>query len=133
MALLALTCLGAGIACGLWLFSGETARFFTGNSAGMLYLLMFLVGISVGLGKDVFRKVGSYRLRVLLLPAAITGASVAAGFLCAFLTGRPLAESVCITSGMGWYSLAGILLTGLAGPEAGAVAFLANLPGSPPT
>lgn len=127
MALVALTCLGAGVACGLWLFPQEAVNFFTGHSQTVLYLLMFLVGISVGLGKDVFRKVGSYRLRVLLLPAAITIASVLAGPLCALITGRRLAESVCITGGMGWYSLCGILLTDLAGPEAGAVAFLANL------
>ena len=39
----------------------------------------------------------------------------------------PLAESVCITSGMGWYSLTGIMLTDLAGAGVGAVAFLGNL------
>ena len=42
-------------------------------------------------------------------------------------TGLGLAESVCVTSGMGWYSLCGIMLTDLAGAKAGTVAFLANL------
>ena len=79
MALIALSCLTAGVACGLWLFSPGASAWLTGHSQGMLWVLMFLVGISVGMGKDVLRRVGRYRLRVLLLPAAITGASVAAG------------------------------------------------------
>lgn len=127
MALLALFCLGAGVACGLWVFGPETSAWLTGHSEMVLYLLMFLVGISVGMGKDVFQKLRAYRLRALLLPLGITAASVAAGFLCGPLTGLSLAETVCITSGMGWYSLTGVMLTGLAGARAGAVGFLSNL------
>jgi len=127
MAVIALTCLGAGVACGLWLFDPQTSAWFTGNSQTVLNLLMLLVGISVGMGKDVLRKVGAYRLRVLILPVGITAASVAAGFLCAPLPGLSMAEKVCVTSGMGWYSLTGVMLTGLAGARAGAVGFLANL------
>lgn len=127
MAFLALACLGAGVVCGLWIFEPETSAWFTGNSQLVLYFLMLLVGISVGMGKDVLKKVGAYRLRVLILPLGITAASVAAGFLCAPLPGLSLAEKVCVTSGMGWYSLTGVMLTGLAGARAGAVGFLANL------
>ena len=102
MALLALCCLVAGVACGLLLFPGELSTALTGRSWLVLWLLMFSVGISVGMGKDVLRKVGAYRLRVLVLPLGITAASVAAGFLCGFLPGLSLAEKVCVTSGMGW-------------------------------
>ena len=127
MALLALGCLGAGVVCGLLLFPEELSAALTGHSQLVLWLLMFSVGISVGMGKDVFRKVREYRLRVLVLPLGITAASVAAGFLCGPLPGLSLAEKVCVTSGMGWYSLTGVMLTGLAGARAGAVGFLANL------
>ena len=127
MVFLAIGCLALGTACGLWWFSTELSALFTGNSERTLWLLMFLVGISVGLNKSVFQKVKEYHLRVLIIPLSITAASVAAGFLCAPITGMPLAESVCITSGMGWYSLTGIMLTDLAGAEVGAVAFLGNL------
>lgn len=127
MALIALACLAAGVVCGLWIFEPETSAWFTGNSQLVLYFLMFLVGISVGMGKDVLKKVGAYRLRVLILPLGITAASVAAGFFCAPLPGLSPAEKVCVTSGMGWYSLTGVMLTGLAGARAGAVGFLANL------
>ena len=127
MVFLASGCLALGTACGLWWFSPELSALFTGNSEKTLWLLMFLVGISVGLNKSVFQKVKEYHLRVLIIPLSITAASVAAGFLCAPITGMPLAESVCITSGMGWYSLTGIMLTDLAGAEVGAVAFLGNL------
>ena len=127
MVFLALGCLVLGVACGLWWFDPEVTAFFTGNSERMLWILMFLVGISVGLSKSVFRKGKEYHLRVLIIPLGIIAASVAAGFLCAPVTGMPLAESVCITSGMGWYSLTGIMLTDLAGAGVGAVAFLGNL------
>lgn len=127
MAVLALVCLGAGVVCGLRVFAPETSAWLTGHSEAVLFLLMFLVGISVGMGKDVFQKIRAYRLRVLLLPLGITAASVAAGFLCWPLSGLSLAEKVSITSGMGWYSLTGVMLSGLAGARAGAVGFLANL------
>lgn len=127
MALLALACLAAGVICGLWVFDPRTSAWLTGNSQLVLSLLMFLVGISVGTGKDVLKKVRAYRLRALLLPLGITAASVAAGFLCGPLPGLSLAEKVCVTSGMGWYSLTGVMLAGLAGARAGAVGFLANL------
>lgn len=127
MALLALSCLGLGVVCGLWVLSPEASAWLTGHSEWVLCLLMFLVGISVGMGKDVAQKVRAYRLRVLLLPLGIIAASVAAGFLCFPLPGLSLAEKVCITSGMGWYSLTGVMLTGLTGARAGAVGFLANL------
>lgn len=127
MALLALACLVAGVVCGLWAFDPETSAWLTGHSEWVLSLLMFLVGISVGMGKDVFQRLRAYRLRVLLLPLGIIAASAAAGFLCAPLPGLSLAEKVCITSGMGWYSLTGVMLSGLAGARAGAVGFLSNL------
>lgn len=127
MPLLALACLTAGTLCGLWIFDPETSAFLTAHSELVLSLLMFSVGIGVGMGKDVFQKIRAYRLTVLLIPIGIITASVAAGFLCAALPGLSLAEKVCVTSGMGWYSLTGVMLSGLAGAKAGAVGFLANL------
>lgn len=127
MALLALICLAAGVLCGLFFFDGATSAWFTGHSQLVLYFLMFLVGISVGMSREVLQKVRAYRFRVLLLPLGITAASVAAGFLCGLLPGLSLAETVCVTSGMGWYSLTGVMLTGMAGAKAGAIGFLANL------
>lgn len=127
MPLLALSCLAAGTLCGLYLFPPETSAWLTAHSDWALSLLMLLVGISVGMGKDVLQNLRAHRLRVLLLPLGIIAASVAAGFLCAPLPGLSLAEKVSITSGMGWYSLTGVMLSGLASAKAGAVGFLANL------
>lgn len=127
MPLLALSCLIAGVLCGLFLFPLETSTFLTAHSDWVLSLLMLLVGISVGMGKDVLQNLRAHRLRVLLLPLGIIAASVAAGFLCAPLPGLSLAEKVSVTSGMGWYSLTGVMLSDLASAKAGAVGFLANL------
>lgn len=127
MPLLALTCLISGTLCGLFLFTPETSAWLTGHSEWLLSLLMLSVGISVGMGKDVLQNLRAHRLTILLIPLGITAASVAAGFLCTPLPGLTLAEKVCITSGMGWYSLTGVMLSGLASAKAGAVGFLANL------
>lgn len=127
MALVALACLVAGTVCGLRLFPAELSALISEGAEPVLWLLMFAVGIGVGLSKDVFRKIREYRLGVAAIPLGIIAASAAAGVLCAPLTGRSLSESVAITSGMGWYSLSGIMITDLMGAEAGAVAFLGNL------
>ena len=39
----------------------------------------------------------------------------------------PVNEAVSIASGLGWYSLAGVSISGLAGAELGSIAFLSNL------
>lgn len=100
---------------------------FSGLSEVALVILMFSVGISVGMNKKVFEKMKTYHFKMLIIPTGIIIGSVAGGILCAFLMGMPLNESVAITSGLGWYSLSGVLLTDLAGAEVGSIAFLANL------
>ena len=57
---------------------------------------------------------------VFLLPLA---GGAAASALC----GDALREGMAVASGLGWYSLAGVTIEGLAGAQMGVVAFLANL------
>lgn len=62
----------------------------TQNSQLVLYALMFLVGISVGLNKDVLRRIRSYQLRVLVIPAGVVAGSLAGGLVC-----RPDYRAAC--------------------------------------
>jgi len=92
-----------------------------------LYALMFSVGISVGGNRSVFSRLGRYNLSILVIPLGTIIGSFLGGVLTSILLGRDLGVATAISSGLGWYSLTGVMLTDLAGAEAGAVAFLSNL------
>lgn len=127
MVIIAVLCLIAGILCGGLSGSGALTEVFSEIADYSLYLLMLSVGISVGMSKTVFQKLKQYRLTVLLIPMGVVLGSILAGLAGGILLGMPLADSVAITSGMGWYSLSGVMLDNMSGPAAGTVAFFSNL------
>lgn len=116
-----------GVVYGQYLNHPDQVAWFSQLSDLALVCLMFSVGISVGMNKDVLKKVKTYHIKIFIIPFGIIMGSVFAGGACAMIMGMPLNESVAITSGLGWYSLSGVLLTDLAGAEVGTIAFLANL------
>ncbi|MDA3732928.1 lysine exporter LysO family protein [Niameybacter massiliensis] len=105
----------------------EQVEFFSSLSDITLVILMFSVGISVGANKQVFSKIKEHHIKILLIPVGIILGSILGGVVCSKLMDMPLNTSVAITSGLGWYSLSGVLLTDLAGADVGTIAFLANL------
>lgn len=116
-----------GVVCGQWLLDPNSVQMFSVISDIALVILMFAVGVSVGMNRGVFSKLKEYNLKILIIPIGIIIGSIIGGVVCAMLMGMSLNESVAITSGLGWYSLSGVLLTDLAGADVGTVAFLANL------
>lgn len=127
MVILAIAALAAGILCGLTDFGSTVTGFLVENRDFILYLLMFLVGISIGMHRGILKKIREYHVKILILPAGIVAGSIAGGLVCALLTGHPVNESTAIASGLGWYSLAGITIGNLAGAQVGSIAFLSNL------
>lgn len=127
MVLVAVISLVLGVVCGQFFFSEQMVQACASLADGTLYLLMFAVGISVGLNKQVFRRLGEYHIRILIIPIGIVAATIAGGFLASALCGLPFREGVPVACGLGWYSLSGVLLTNLAGAKIGALAFLSNL------
>lgn len=127
MVILAIAALAAGILCGLTDFGSTVTGFLVENRDFILYLLMFLVGISIGMHRGILKKIREYHVKILILPAGIVVGSIAGGLVCALLTGHPVNESTAIASGLGWYSLAGITIGNLAGAQVGSIAFLSNL------
>ncbi|MGL4738298.1 MAG: lysine exporter LysO family protein [Cellulosilyticaceae bacterium] len=116
-----------GIFCGKLFVGPQQAPFFGSVADLALVVLMVAVGISVGANKGVFHKLKEYHFKIFIIPIGIIVGSILAGVACALMMGMNIRESVAITSGLGWYSLSGVLLTDLAGPEIGTIAFLANL------
>ncbi len=99
----------------------------TAHTQWLLYLLMFSVGISVGLHRGISAGIRRYHVKILAIPGGIIAGSLAGGILCGLLLHYPVNQALSIAGGLGWYSLAGVSIGNLAGAELGSVAFLSNL------
>lgn len=89
----------------------------------VLYLLMFSVGISVGINESIIEKIKNYNLTILLIPIGVIIGSVFGGFICSYIFDMNLVYSLSI----GWYSLSGVMLESLANAQIGTIAFLSSL------
>lgn len=92
-----------------------------------LYLLIFCVGIDIGLNKHIFKDLKKHSLIILIVPTSIIAGSLIGGLIGGYIFHIPQNLSLAISSGFGWYSLSGIILTQLDSPEIGTIAFLTNI------
>ena len=127
MIIIALISLVAGVLFGQFVFDVNVINMFSHISDYALYILMFAVGISVGTNKQVFRKLEEYHVKIIIIPFGIIIGSIFGGIVCSIVLKMPLNESLSIASGLGWYSLSGVLLTNLGGAQLGTLAFLSNI------
>lgn len=127
MVFIAIFSLIAGVLCGKFVFSETLLRLFSQYSDVVLYILMFSVGISVGMNKSVFAKIRQYHIKIFLIPAGIIVGTIAGGFVCSLLLGESIGNSMAVVSGLGWYSLSGVLVTSMINAQMGSIAFLSNL------
>lgn len=116
-----------GLFCGLSGTESEIIRFISKNSDMILYILMFSVGISIGMHNGILKKIRQYHLKILIIPLGITAGSILGGLLCSLILKLPLNQGAAVASGMGWYSLAGVTISCLGGAELGSIAFMSNL------
>ena len=92
-----------------------------------LYLLIFVIGISVGSNTDTLKRaLRVLRKDVLLLPAFSIGGALVGGLVAGLITGLPLKVALAVAAGLGWYSLAGPMLSVIS-PVYGALAFVSNI------
>ena len=91
-----------------------------------LCLILFLVGVDMGRQGGVLEDIKAAGLKVLLIPVAVAAGSLAFAALASLL--RPLSprETMAAAAGLGWYSLAPMLLSSWSATLS-AVAFLANV------
>lgn len=101
----------------------------------ILFLLMFLVGMNLGLDTKLLKTIRSQPLKLLLLPLAtvlgtFAGAFAAVAILGCIRNGAPsvsLLDSLAVSSGFGYYSLSSIFLNEARGAEMGTIALAANI------
>ena len=97
-------------------------------STWALYLLMFLVGISIGADDRALEALKSHGLKLFLVPLATiigTFAGVAAIHLAT--TNLLFGESMAVGAGFGYYSLSSIIIGELHSEALGVTALLANV------
>lgn len=97
------------------------------NASWILYALMFFVGITVGMSKGIVAKIRNLGFRILLVPSGTIVGTLIGGVVCSLACGMEIAVGTAVASGLGWYSLTGVVMTDLAGAQIGSIAFMSNL------
>lgn len=104
--------------------------FFTENADHVLTaglcLLLFMVGIDIGRQRTVMKDIQRSGLRVLAVPCFVLLGTFAAAAAVSLVTDLTLKESSAVAAGLGWYSLAPVLISEHSA-ELGAVSFLSNI------
>lgn len=105
-------------------------------SLGVLYLLMFEVGLSIGSDSRLKEILSSVRPKLLLLPlATVIGTLAGAAAVGFFLSRWSIFDALAVGSGFGYYSLSSILIVQLkeaalgahGAAELGTVALMSNM------
>jgi uncharacterized membrane protein YbjE (DUF340 family) len=93
-----------------------------------LYILMFLVGISLGADRSSWTVLRTCRIKIFLIPAGIIfGTLAGTSIFSLFLPGLKLREVLAVGAGFGYYSLSSVFITKLSGEALGVIALLSNI------
>lgn len=125
--ILTLLSLFLGLSCGIFHIDNALIAFISQNTDYILYLLMFSVGISVGMHRGILKNMRKYNFRIFVIPIGIIVGSILGGFICSIILKLPIRYGSAIASGMGWYSLAGATISNLVNADLGSIAFMSNL------
>lgn len=92
-----------------------------------LWLLMFIVGFSLGAEGKLSQALRSMRPGVLLIPLSATAGTFAGALIASALLAWTIGDCLAIGAGFAYYSLSSVLITQCKGPELGAAALLCNI------
>lgn len=108
---------------------GLIPRYFVEHDATLyvLWLLMGLVGLSIGSDRRLSEILRTLRPRVLLLPLATTVGTFAGVAAASPFLAYSLADCLAVGAGFAYYSLSSIFITQYKGAELGTVALLSNI------
>ena len=108
---------------------GLIPRYFVEHDATLylLWLLMGLVGLSIGSDRRLGEILRTLRPRVLLAPLATTVGIFAGVAAASLFLAYSLADCLAVGAGFAYYSLSSIFITQYKGAELGTVALLSNI------
>lgn len=107
----------------------ELPSFLTGGDPTLyaLYVLMFLVGISIGCDKAALQALKHQHIRIVLVPlGTILGTLAGSALVSAFIQ-RSTTDCLAVGAGFGYYSLSSIFITQYKGAELGTIALVSNI------
>lgn len=104
-----------------WLLSNDLTMY-------ALFVLMFLVGVSIGSDKGAFYVLRKMNLKVILVPLLVVVGSLAGTAVTSVLLNDiTVQEAMAVGAGFGYYSLSSIFISEISGQELGVVALLSNI------
>lgn len=116
----------AGILCGVFLIPGS----FYDTTGTLLDIglcsLLFFVGIDIGTNIQALKNIKKLGMKILLVPVATIIGSLAGGAICGMIMNIGFTESLAVSAGFGWYSLAPVIIAPYSS-ELSAIAFLMNV------
>ena len=92
-----------------------------------LWLLMLLVGISIGSDRRLGEILRTLKPRVLLLPLATTTGTFAGTALVSLFLSYSVSECMAVGAGFAYYSLSSIFISQYKGAELGTIALISNI------
>lgn len=92
-----------------------------------LSVLMLFVGFELGNDESGGGDLKTAGLRILFFPAATLAGAILGGIVLFFVLPVTFRESLAISSGLGWYSMAPVLIMEAGHLTAGAISFVHNL------
>lgn len=97
-------------------------------STYVLYLLLVVVGFSVGSDKEALKVLYKANWKIIFVPASVVvGSLLATALFSMFVSDLTLREAVAVGSGFGYYSLSSILISEMHSPTLGTIALLSNV------
>lgn len=119
-------CLAAGFVCGQCFSALPLIAQADGAITVLLYLMLFFVGLELGMKTGLREGVKKLGLQSLALPLLVAAGSVAGGVLMSLAYHWEPWQGAAVGAGYGWYSLSSVMLAGIDSTLA-VVAFLANI------
>lgn len=93
-----------------------------------LYLLIFLVGVTIGGDPRLQEIIRSVNVRILMVPVfLIAGTLAGASVYILLFNTLPARDTMAVSCGFGYYSLSSVLISDFSGKSAGVIALLANV------
>lgn len=93
-----------------------------------LFVLMFLVGVSIGSDKNAFYVLRKLNFKVVLVPISVVlGSLSGTAIISALLSDINVFEAMAVGAGFGYYSLSSIFISQMYSQELGVIALLSNI------
>ena len=92
-----------------------------------LCILLFFVGLDMGLEGTVMQQIKTVGFRVLAIPVAVILGTLLGAFVCGIILPLSMKEALAIGSGLGWYTLAPGIIIDHGFFVASAISFLHNI------